>query len=94
MTELVIALSIAVFFAAAWSAGRCLPKVLAACFPIAVVVAVAVVVITVGLTGVRDWLMAGVVICITVVVTSAGRDARRKARGLERTTSDAAREGD
>jgi hypothetical protein len=94
MTNLVIALSIAAFFAAAWSAGRCLPKILVACFPIAVVVVVAVIAVTVGLSGVRDWLMAGVVICITVIVTSAGRDARRRAGSAERATSDAARARD
>jgi len=77
MTDFLIALCVAAFFAAAWSAGRFLPKTLAMCFPIAIVTAVVVVAVTVGLTGVRDWLMAGLVICITAVVSMAGRVSRR-----------------
>ena len=40
MIDLVIALCVAAFFLAAWSTGRYLPRALAACFPIAVVMAV------------------------------------------------------
>lgn len=79
MIDLVIALCVAAFFGAAWAAGRYLPKVIAACFPIAAFVAVVVLAIGAGLSGVRDWLMMGVVICITLIVTFSGRSARRRA---------------
>jgi FtsH-binding integral membrane protein len=78
MIDLVIALCVAAFFLAAWSTGRYLPRALAACFPIAVVMAVVGFAATGNLSGMRDWLMAVVVICITVIVTLAGRSARSK----------------
>lgn len=78
MTDLLIALCVAAFFGAAWSAGRILPKAVAVCFPVAVLIAVIIVAATGGLGTVRDWFMAGVVICITAIITSAGRGSRRR----------------
>lgn len=79
MIDLVLTLSVAAFFAAAWSAGRFLPRFLAAGFPMAAMIVVAVIALTVGVSSIRDWLMAGVVVCVTALVTMAGRSARRKA---------------
>ncbi len=88
MIDLVIALCVAAFFGAAWAAGRYLPEILAACFPIAAFAVVVVLAIGAGLSGVRDWLMMGVVICITLIVTLSGRAARRKAeRGADQSAS-------
>jgi len=81
MTDLLIALCVAAFFGAAWSAGRYLPKAVAACFPVAVLTAVIIVAAVGGLGAVRDWLMAGVVICITAIITLAGRGSRRRRNG-------------
>lgn len=88
MIDLVIALCVAAFLGAAWAAGRYLSRVLAACFPIAAFAVVVVLAIGAGLSGVRDWLMMGVVICITLIVTLSGRAARRKAeRGADQSAS-------
>lgn len=88
MIDLVIALCVAAFFGTAWAAGRYLPKILAACFPITAFAVVVVLAIGAGLSGVRDWLMMGVVICITLIVTLSGRAARRKAeRGADQSAS-------
>jgi hypothetical protein len=78
MSDLLIALCVAVFFGAAWSAGRFLPKAVAVCFPVAVLTAVIVVAVTGGMGAVRDWLMAGVVVCITAIIALAGRGSRRR----------------
>ena len=80
MIDLFIALCVAAYFGAAWCAGRFLPKAFAACFPLVMVVATLVFAASVGLTGVRDWLMAGVAICVTASVTLAGRAGKQRAR--------------
>jgi hypothetical protein len=58
--------------------GRFLPKAVAVCFPVAVLTAVIIVAATGGLGAVRDWLMAGVVVCITAIIALAGRGSRRR----------------
>lgn len=88
MIDFFIALCVAAYFGATWAAGRYLPKVIAACFPVAAFAAVVVLALVAGLSGVRDWLMVGVVICITLIVTLSGRAARRKSeRGADQSVS-------
>ncbi len=79
MIDLLITLCVAAFFGAAWAAGRYLPKAVAASFPIAAFGIVVALRVGTGVAGARDWLMMGLVICITLIVTLSGRAARRRA---------------
>lgn len=86
MIDLFIAICVAAFFAGAWTSGRYLPKPIAMCFPAGITILVAVFAVMSGLSGVRDWLMAGVAVCVTGVVTAAGRDARKRATDRDDTS--------
>jgi hypothetical protein len=69
--DLIIAAAVVAFGLGAWAAGRHLPKVVAALFPVAVLVATF-----------RDWLMAALALVICCVVVAAGRAQRRNGRGI------------
>jgi hypothetical protein len=78
MIDFFIAAAVAAFFWMAWLAGWYLPRFVGLCFPLLAIVMVGVVAANAGLTSVRDWLLGGVVVCVTGVVVLAGRGKRRE----------------
>jgi FtsH-binding integral membrane protein len=79
MIDLLIALVVAFVFLVVWLAARFISRTPAIVVVLVVEIGVVVLATTAGLSGPRDWLMVGLVICVIAVVSVAGRTSRRKA---------------